>query len=106
MSTTTDPQVITEPTAWLRGVAGAQVARARRLGLDPDDPAAPVIVAPLAGRLSVPGSINDRTCDRCQRYCRPGEDFHALTYGAAASMVLIGGLCAPCAALELAGVTP
>ncbi|MBK8732852.1 MAG: hypothetical protein IPL93_08320 [Actinomycetales bacterium] len=99
-ATTTPAAVVTEPTAWLRGTAGAQLRRAARLGLDPHDAAGPMIVAPLVGRMSIPGSREDRTCDRCGRYCGPAELFHPLAYRAAVALVLIGGLCTEHAAAE------
>lgn len=84
---------ITEPSAWMRGTGAAQVRRIRALGLDPDTLGGPLILAPLVGRLTEHSSEDDRRCDRCGRYCDPSEPYVVLTYGAAARVLLVGGLC-------------
>lgn len=87
-----------EPSAWLRARVAERVARVRRLGLDPDA-TDPLIVAPL-GRSGVPGEKSDRECDRCEAYVPQGPLFFTMAIRAAAGLVLITGMCTPCARLE------
>jgi hypothetical protein len=93
IATTTAAPV--EPSAWLRQRIADRVARVRSLGLDPDR-RDPLIVAPL-GRT---GGRHERTCDRCQTYTPVGPMFWTRAIPAAAGLVLIAGMCTPCARRE------
>lgn len=103
MTTTDTQRVIREPSGWLRVTAAAQVRRIRRFGLNPDNTTGPVILAPLVGNLTAPGTAQDRSCDRCGRYCAPGEDYTVILYHPTPVVALVVGLCADHAATE--GVT-
>lgn len=87
-----------EMSAWMRGRIAERLAYCRRLGLDPDAPD-PVIIAPL-GRPAVPGEPSDRQCDRCDAYVPVGPTFWTTTIPAARGLLLIAGMCTPCARLE------
>lgn len=103
MTTTDTQRVIREPSGWLRVTAAAQVRRIRRMGLDPDSTTGPALLAPLVGTLSNPDPQDDRRCDRCSRYCPPGEGYAVMLYRPTLALALIVGLCPVHAAVE--GVT-
>lgn len=92
-----------EPSAWLRARVAERAARARALGCDPDDPTGPLVVMPL-GRPGVPGEPSDRECDRCGRYVPEGQTFALSQLHALPGLLLVGGLCASCAAAEVGEV--
>lgn len=102
-ATTTAPHVVTEASAWLRGTAGAQLRRLRQMGAPLDDPACPLFLAPLVGRLTEHGTEDDRRCDRCGRYCPPSEVYLVGMYAPHPRVRFVVGLCAEHAAVE--GVT-
>lgn len=87
-----------EPSAWLRRKIAERVGYVRRCGLDPDRRDR-LIVAPL-GRPGVPGEPSDRECDRCDHVTPVGPTFYPMALPVRPGLVLIGGLCAGCAALE------
>lgn len=103
MSTTTPLPPVTEASAWLRGTAGAQLRRIARLGLDPHGVAGPAIVAPLVGRITTPGTEDDRRCDRCGRHVDASGRYFVGIYVPAPGVRLVVGLCAEHARAE--GVT-
>ncbi|MGD8214041.1 hypothetical protein [Aestuariimicrobium sp. Y1814] len=88
-----------EPSAWLRGMVADALRHAAHLAglLGPDD----VMVAPLTGRSTRSGSREDRCCDRCGTYVPEGPGFHLLVTQPTPWLLLCGGLCAACAALEV-----
>ncbi len=90
------PQVVNEPSAWLRGVAAERVREITALRLYAS---AEVVVAPI-GRTGDQGSREDRSCDRCRSYVRVGTLIHLFTYQPNARTYLVGGLCGRCAHKE------
>lgn len=87
-----------EPTSWLRGRVAERVALAEVAGLRPHYGPA-VVVLPL-GSSGRPGSIADRSCDRCDVFVPDGTDMQMLVLRAAAFLLLAGGLCETCADRE------
>jgi hypothetical protein len=90
--------VVTEPTAWLRVAAER---RARELW--PAVVANPHarVIAQLAGNSwPAPGSVEDRTCDRCGVYVPPGQPYVVAAYWVTSRLALGVGLCDTCGAKE------
>lgn len=91
--TTTVPPV--ELSAWLRARIAQRVNAAQATGLNPHNGPS-IIVWPL-GTTGTPGSRRDLECDRCG-HVPPKLVPTAIT--AAPRMILVGGLCPDCVALE------
>jgi hypothetical protein len=87
-----------EPSAWLRGQVARRIAYVKAAGLDPNGNT--LIICPL-GRGAVPGSREDRQCDRCRSYTPVGPPFYAFSVRPTRGLMLIGGLCARCWAKEV-----
>lgn len=100
MSATTTPPVVTEASAWLRGTAGAQLRRLRKMGAPLDEPTCPLFLAPLVGRLTERDTEDDRRCDRCGRYCAPSEVYAVGLYAPHPRVRFVVGLCAAHAEAE------
>jgi hypothetical protein len=94
----TGPQLVEEPSAWLRGAAARRVRQIKNLHLDTS--AYAVVIAPI-GRTGDPGSHEDRECDRCRSYVPQGDVLHLFTYRAKPRILLAGGLCGSCTAKEV-----
>jgi hypothetical protein len=99
---------VSEPTAWLRSTSRRRVIQLSRQHV----PAAafgnspPIVVAYLADNHVEPGCREDRTCDRCRRYCPPGSAYAVsahLTDYRGRRYCLVVGLCVPCGQLEQPG---
>lgn len=86
-----------EPSAWLREAVARRIHALESLGFDPHGPG-PLFVVPL-GEPTVPGTREDRECDRCGVYVPDGE-MHLFAGPAARRLVLGGGLCSGCARRE------
>lgn len=84
-----------EPTSWLREIERERLAEIGALDLETDT------IAALSGRPIVAGSREDRTCDRCREYVRKGLAFHPMIAWPRPNVALVGGLCGPCARLEV-----
>jgi hypothetical protein len=93
-ATTTVPH---EASAWMRGRMASRLAAARRAGEPRDNNT--VVLLPL-GAQGIPGEPSDRTCDRCDVYTPPGPPFVNVAVLAAPRVLLVGGLCQPCADAE------
>ena len=88
-----------EPSAWMRGRLAALERKAWRAVSADRDPASCVVIAALT-RHELPGTWQDRTCDRCRAYVPPGESLHMLSHLVRPWLVVTGGLCDGCAAAE------
>lgn len=86
-----------EGSLWLRQVAAELLARLDERGLLPVASAA-VVVAPI--HPARPGEREDRTCDRCRTWVRPGDLFFPFTYAPVTGVMLTGGLCQTCVTRE------
>lgn len=92
-----------EPSAWLRGAAAVKL---RWIDANGFATLGPRIMTQLSPYRTLPGSREDRTCDRCRCYCPVGAPFNLLTVGFTAGtpgisdVILTGGLCDACADLE------
>jgi hypothetical protein len=75
-----------------------RVAYVKAAGLDPAGDT--LIICPL-GRGAVPGSREDRECDRCRSYTPVGPKFYSFLLPVARSLHLVGGMCATCWAKEV-----
>lgn len=84
-----------EPTFWLRSAAAERVRLIDLLDVE----AFGVVIAPL-GSSGPPGSVEDRSCDRCGLYVPEGDRLHLLSYHVTARIILCCGLCATCSAKE------
>ncbi|WP_336631112.1 MULTISPECIES: hypothetical protein [unclassified Microbacterium] len=62
-----------------------------------------VYVVPLGDGIPVPGSDDDRTCDRCGHFVPPtaaDDEFYVFSITLMANVSVCGGMCAPCMAME------
>jgi hypothetical protein len=84
-----------EPSFWLRSTAAERVRLIDLLDVE----AYGIVIAPL-GSSGPPGSVEDRSCDRCGRYVPEGDRLHLLSYHVAPRIILCCGLCSSCAAKE------
>ena len=89
-----------EPTAWMRQAAADVHAQLVARGLR--HPPRMTIVTML--HPCRPGSIEDRTCDRCRRFDATG--MHVFMYAPVDGVAVGIGLCDDCYELELGQVTP
>lgn len=88
----------TEFTAWMRfriAVILNDAAKARRAYPDV------VVVVPLARKWAEPGSVEDRSCDRCHTHVPDGDDLMLVHLLPAPWLHVCGGLCRSCYRLEV-----
>ncbi len=81
-----------ELSAWFRQTVAARLATIDALGL----PDAIAVVVPLSGTTTIPGSDDDRTCDRCGAYVPDDQQFHFTYLRPRPNVTVFGGLCTGC----------
>lgn len=94
--TTSERDLIREPSAWMRGSAATRARQINALHLDSTYA---LVIAPL-GKTGEPGTREDRSCDRCGIYVPQGRPLMLLTYQPRPRILLCTGLCGRCAAKE------
>lgn len=87
-----------EGTAWLRGAIADAERRARHAQsaffLRRD------FAVVSVGQPTLPGTLEDRTCDRCRIYVAEGTVFWTFVQRRPGGIYIIGGLCDECREIE------
>lgn len=86
---------VLEGSAWLRERIGRRIRQCRELGYELSQDNEYMVLVPL-GDLAMPGTEEDRTCDKCRAYV-PSDPFVAVSMQVAPSLILVGGMCISCA---------
>jgi len=86
-----------EGTAWLRGATADAERRARAAQADLAEPSVAVVTI---GPPALPGTREDRTCDRCRTFVDECILFWSFLQRRSGGVYIVGGLCDECREFE------